>query len=98
MLGKVLRAYRGTSKTAPKVVYNLLAVGLSIPKVNLLVVDLLVNIIQVYKDTLIAIEAIRENYPHKVCNSEMHITFISSMLELSLKMPSERFDLLEIIL
>lgn len=55
VLGKVLRAYRGTSKTAPKVVYNLLAAGLSIPNTNLVVVDLLVNIMQAYKDNFIAI-------------------------------------------
>ena len=59
VLGKVFRAYRGTSKTAPKVVYNLLAAALSIPKVNLLVVDLLVNIIQAYKDSYNAVETLR---------------------------------------
>lgn len=87
-LGKVLRAYRGTSRTAPKVVYNLLASALSIPKLNLLAVDLLLNIIQAYKDSYIALETFRENYPHKVCPTDVHIAYVESLLELSLRMPS----------
>ena len=76
LLGKVLRAYRGTSKTAAKVICNLLAGGLSTPNANMPVVDLLVNMIQTYKDNIIAIESLRDNYPHKVCDSQMHICYV----------------------
>lgn len=69
LLAKVVRAYRGTSKSASKVIFNLLASALCIPQVNILVVDLLVNIIHTFKDNIIAIDCLRENYPHKVCPS-----------------------------
>lgn len=69
LLAKVLRAYRGTSKTAPKVVYNLLAEGLSIPNINMIVVDLLATIIQSHQDQPAIIECLKENYPHKVCST-----------------------------
>ena len=88
LLGKVLRAYRGTSKTASKVICNLLAGGLCIPNANIPVVDLLVNIIQTYKDNIIALESLRENYPHKVCDSQMHICYVESLLKLCEKIPS----------
>jgi hypothetical protein len=67
LLAKVLRAYRGTSKTAPKVVYNLLAEGLSIHHVSTLVVDLLADILRSNQDNATVIDCLRENYPHKVC-------------------------------
>lgn len=59
LLAKVLRAYRGTSKTAPKVVFNLLAEGLSIPKINRAVVDLLVEILENKQDQATMLEAVR---------------------------------------
>lgn len=80
MLAKVLRAYRGTSRSAPKVIYNMLSGALSIPTVNIPVVDLLVNIILTYKDNIIAVDSLRECYPHKVCPPEMHNTYIDSLL------------------
>lgn len=59
LLAKVLRAYRGTSKTAPKVIGNLLAEGLSIPKVNMSVVDVLANILSSKQDSSVMIETLR---------------------------------------
>lgn len=59
LLAKVLRAYRGTSKTAPKVVFNLLAEGLSIPKINRAVVNLLVEILENKQDQATMLEAVR---------------------------------------
>lgn len=88
LLGKALRAYRGTSKTASKVVYNFLAGALCLPNINMSVVDLLVNLIHSYKDNIIAIESIRENYPHKVCDSEVHINYVDALLELCQRIPT----------
>lgn len=82
LLGKALRAYRGTSKTASKVVYNFLTAALCLPKVNMSVVDLLVNLIHSYKDNIIAIESIRESYPHKVCELDTHINYVEALLKL----------------
>ena len=53
LLAKVLRAYRGTSKAAPKVVANLLAEGLSIPVVSMSVVDVLAEILNSKQDKVI---------------------------------------------
>jgi len=76
LLAKVLRAYRGTSKTAHKVVYNLLAEGLSIANVNIYVVDLLADILANQQDNAALIDCLRENYPHKVCPLEAHVAYV----------------------
>jgi hypothetical protein len=68
VLSKVLRAYHGTSRTAYKVIYNLLSTGFCIPGVNLQIVDILVNISQAFKELTLAIDSLKENYPHKVCS------------------------------
>jgi len=55
LLAKMLRAYRGTSKTAPKVVANLIAEGLSIPIINMSVVDVLTDILTSKQDSAVMV-------------------------------------------
>lgn len=41
---------------------------------------------------------IKDNYPHKVCPTETHISYQKSMFELADKIPKHRIDFLEIVI
>jgi hypothetical protein len=59
LLAKMLRAYRGTSKTAPKVVYNLMCEGLSISHVSSSAIDFLTEILITQQDSTTLMECLR---------------------------------------
>lgn len=98
LLDKILRLYRGICRQAPKVVFNMLAEGLTSPDAHLSIVDILASILTTSPDHSAILECLRENYPHKVCEQEQHIAYLDSMLLLCERQPLLRFDLLETII
>lgn len=85
-------------REAPRVANNLLAEGLAISHINFTIVDILTRTLQNTPDHGIMLECLKENYPHKVCPSVQHIAYIESLLKLSENLPTQRFDILEIII
>ena len=98
LLPKILRLYRGTCREAPRVAYNLLSEGLVISDVNIAVVDILSQTLENAQDHPVLLDCLRENYPHKVCPSSQHTAYLDSLLALTMKLPTYRFEILEIII
>lgn len=67
LLNKIIRLYRGTSREACKVIFNLLADGLTISDVNFLVVDVISVCLSNIQDRATCFACLKDNYPHKVC-------------------------------
>lgn len=90
LLNKIIRLYRGTSREACKVIYNLLADGLTISDINIPVVDVIAHSLTNVQDRSACFSCLRDNYPHKVCPLDTHLTYQNSLLELCKRVPSQR--------
>lgn len=92
LLNKIIRLYRGTSREACKVIYNLLADGLTISEIYLPIVDVIAHSLENIQDRPSCFACLRENYPHKVCPLNIHLSYENSLLELCKRVPSQRIE------
>jgi hypothetical protein len=95
---KILRIYRAYSKQSPKVIYNLIIESLIRIHSNQQALNCLSLIFQESFEKKDIICALKENYPHKLCELETHLLYLNSMVYLCKTFLKYRTDFLEIII
>jgi hypothetical protein len=94
----VLRIYGSKSKQSGKVIYNLLIESFINPASTQQAGHCLAELFQDCYDKRAIIQCLKENYPHKLCNIEIHMLYLTRMLELCTQFKDYRMDFLEIII
>lgn len=95
---KVLRIYGSKSKQSSKVIYNLLIEAFINPASALPARLCLGELFSDSYDKRAIIGCLKENYPHKLCSSEMHLLYLENMLQLCSQFREYRMDFLEIVI
>lgn len=93
---KIFRLYRACRKQSCRVIYNLVIEGFFNPKSYREALDCLVRLFSETNDHQSILSVLRDNYPHKLCNSEIHSLYLANLLDLAKHFPKHRTDLLEI--
>jgi hypothetical protein len=93
----MLRLYTANSKHSPKVIYNLLIEAFFSDNSHTQALECLIDLFQQTYDKKPIINALRENYPHKLCPLETHLLYLTNMIQLARSIKNYRTDFLEII-
>jgi hypothetical protein len=94
----VLRIYGSKSRQSSKVIYNLLIESFINPASAQQARHCLAELFQDSYDKRAIIHCLKENYPHKLCNIDIHMLYLTSMLELCARFKDYRMDFLEIVI
>ncbi len=95
---KVLRIYGSKSKQSSRVIYNLLIEAFINPHSAAPARLCLAELFADSYDKRAIIHTLKENYPHKLCSSEMHLLYLNNMLHLCSQFKDYRMDFLEIVI
>ena len=94
---KLFRIYKVTTPHSCKVIYNMLIEGFFSSASHTHALNCLTSIFSEINDKKTVIAALKENYPHKLCQLQSHQLYLRNMIELCKNFKSYRTDLLEII-
>lgn len=94
---RICRLFRATGRQAARVVHNLIIEGFFSPKSHTEALECLTQVLRESKEQRDIMSALRENYPHKLCPLDIHLSYLGNLLVLCRQFKSYRADLLEII-
>lgn len=77
---KIFRIYRSSGRQSCRVIYNLLIEGFFTPKSHRESLQCFINIFSESNDKKSMLIALKENYPHKLCQLEMHLLYLRNLI------------------
>jgi hypothetical protein len=100
VLEKTIRLYRGFTKEAVQVGYNILTDGMRREEAYRAAVTTVFNLAEdrCNWDWQVIMQSLRKNYPHKVCETKEHTTYMDALFLLANKFPEKHVDIIELVM